>query len=442
MLSFKNHFHQFMSKAITLVFTVFFGTTAIFSGVHEKPPVTPEDFTPVLRFAVCSDIHISSDENGQKNSERFSRLFDRAYAYAEGEAYGNLDALAVCGDMTERGKAEEYAAFMEIVNKKLQSSTAFLPCIGNHEFIEYRDHDASKAYDVYREYVGTEMDIHTVIGGYHFIVVSYDPVSDETYKGKVTWLREQLELAQADTGDKPIFVFQHAHPTLTVYGSINWGEVDIRNVLNAYPQAVDFSGHSHYAANDPRSLWQGAFTAVGCGAVTGAMGNLSYISGDAYGDGESATFWIVEVDADGNVRLRLYDLISDQFFPENDCYLSDLGNRTARTYTWLNMYSLDTAPVFPEKAVMTAEKNSDGETILSFPEARSYFPAENYKISVTAGIRTVYSDTVLSDYTRADDKEKEINLGVLAPGEYKVSVKAFSPYAKGGETLSAIITAD
>ena len=130
---------------------------------------------------------------------------------------------------------------------------------------------------------------------------------------KLQWLRDELDKAVADTGDKPVFVCQHPHPTLTVYGSINWSEPKISLVLKDYPQVVDFSGHSHYNASDPRSIHQGKFTAMGAGGITGLEGNVNYIDGNAGTTIPSASYEIVEVDADGNVRIRVFDAFLDMF---------------------------------------------------------------------------------------------------------------------------------
>jgi len=210
--------------------------------------------------------------------------------------------------------------------------------------------------------------------------------------------------------------------------------MDIRMVLKDYPQVVDFSGHSHYAANDPRSIHQSTFTAIGCGAVTGAMGNLSYISGDAYGDGESGTFWICEVDDGGNVRLRLYDVISDCFYENIDYYLTDLADKSRRAYTWGRMMAQDTPPVFPDSAELTVSNDEEGNTLVTFPEAQGYYRAENYKITLSRNGEKIKDLIVLSDYTRATDFEKTVNLGVLENGEYEIKVRAYSPYAKKGDT--------
>ncbi len=430
------YFHHAMHKIITVAFAGLFGIYSLVAGVREVKTEKAEDFQPVLRFAVCSDAHLSKEESGQKNAERLKKMFGVAYGIAANSDYKGLDAVLVAGDMTESGKAEEYEVYRDLTAECVKEGTELLTVMGNHEHIEYRDtKNPQKAIEVFREYVSDEVDFHKVIGGYHFIGVSYDDNGKEEFKTKLEWLRAELDKAVADTGDKPVFVMQHPHPALTVYGSVNWANMDIRVVLKDYPQVVDFSGHSHYAANDPRSIHQSTFTAIGCGAITGAMGNLSYISGDEYGDGESGTFWLCEVDRDGNVRLRLYDLISDCFYEGVDYLLKDVGNKKRRAYTWSRMMAQDTAPIFPEDAKITAETNKKGEVSITFPEASGYYRAENYKITLSSNGEAIENRVVLSDYTRATDFEKTVSFGELSEGQYTVRIRAFSPYAKRGDTL-------
>ena len=430
------YFHQALSKIITIAFAGLFGVYSLATGIKEVKFEKPENFQPVLRFIVCSDVHLSNEESGIKNANTFRKMFSTAYEIAEKESYKGLDAVLVAGDMTDGGRAAEYEIYRDLTKECVKEGTELLTVMGNHEHIEYRDTSTpEKAIEVFKEYVSDEVDYHKVINGYHFIGVSYDGSGKEEYKTKLEWLKAELDKAVEDTGDKPIFVVQHPHPLLTVYGSINWSNIDIRNVLKDYPQVVDFSGHSHYAANDPRSIHQSAFTAIGCGAITGAMGNLSYISGDEYGDGDSATFWVCEVDENGDVSLRLYDLVSDCFYDGVDYFLKEVGNKKRRAYTWNRMMAMDTDPTFPDGAKITAEVNEDGEVSITFPEASGYYRAENYKIALSSNGEAVDNKVVLSDYTRATDFEKTVSFGKLAEGQYTVKIYSFSPYARRGETL-------
>ncbi len=431
------YIHQALSKLLTDAFTGFFGAYSLIHKVKEVPRRLPENFQPILRFALCSDLHLSDDKKGMANAEKFKNAIVTAYEFSEKSVEHNtLDALIVAGDITESGKAREFEIYSEIINSHIKTETQALTCMGNHDYIECRDmNKPQKAVELFEKHVNGKADTHKKIAGYHFIGLSYDSNGKEHFFEKLGWLTEQLDAAVSDTGNKPIFVFQHPHPALTVYGSINWGNRELKRILKKYPQVVDFSGHSHYAANDPRSIHQGSFTAVGCGAVTGSMGNLGYISGDEYGDGESGAFWLCEADKNGNVRLRLYDIVSDCFFSDIDYYLTDLCDKSKRAYTWRCMKDFDTAPVFPNFSLISVSENTNGNISLEFPEACGYYRAENYKLALISSRRNKLYKTVLSDYIRATDFEKTVSLGKLKKGLYTVKITAFSPYAKKGETI-------
>ena len=437
MFSASNAFYHVLTRLINLLFAGLFSVYSVGGGA-ELPKAT-EAFTPVVRFAVCSDVHLDGDPN-QAAAARLGQLFDDSYAYAASSAnYKALDAVLVVGDFATNGKPEEYQMYNKIVDAHIKKGTQTLEVLGNHEFIAYRDEDASVAYDVYKQYVYPEVDRHDVINGYHFIGVSYDE-DGKYFTHKLTWLQEQLDAAVADDPEKPIFVYQHPHPFSTVYGSVNWSDMGIRTVLESYPQVVDFSGHSHYASSDPRSIWQGSFTAVGTGSLKAYMSNLNYTEGDTDAPGESGGFWIVEADKDGNVRLRLYDIVNHMFFGNVDYYLSDLTNTEDRPYSWNNSMDRDTAPQFPEDAAISAERQQ-WDAVLSFPDATGYYEAENYKIVVKGSERkAAWEGTVLSDYVRAGLTGVTANLGPLADGTYEVKITAYSPFEKEGQTITGTIT--
>ena len=433
----SNLFSQFLFKFLTGFFSIVFGVMAIPFAINKEPPKAPEDFTPVVRFVVTSDVHLSGEPD-QAAALRMAQLFEDSYAYAESENYKNLDAVVVVGDFATTGSDKEYELFNEIVENNIKEGTELITVLGNHEFISYRDYDASITYDHYKELINKDVDRHLVINGYHFIACSYSE-DGKTFDSKKEWLNKELTDATKDNADKPVFVFQHPAPFATIYGSVNWGDFTVRTVFEKYPQIIDFSGHSHYANSDPRTIWQGAFTAVGTGSLSALMSNLNYISGDEDAPGESGAFWIVEADAQGNVRLKLYDIVSHRFFEKNDYYLTDIAKKSSHLYTWNNLKSLDTAPAFPDGAKITAEKNNDGNTVLVFPNAEGYWETENYKITVKAENKEVFAATVVSNYVRTDLTEMSVDIGKIDSGEYSVRITPYSPYAKGGKTLKGNI---
>ena len=434
-----NFLSQIIAKIISSAISFVYLFTGYKSGLTGKEIKTPEDFTPVLRFIACSDVHLDGNEE-QPNAIRLANLIKDMYKYSELQDYKTVDALMVVGDFAGGGAESEYAMFNKIIEDNIKPQTQVLTVLGNHEFIEYRDYDPTIGYDVYKKMISEDVDTDIVINGYHFIGVSYDN-NGKTFKGKTAWLREKLQNATNEDPTKPIFVYQHPSPTLTVYGSISWSDLDIKKVLKDFPQVIDFSGHSHYSPSDPRSVWQGEFTAIGCGSLGALMGNLNYIEGDQDAPGKSAAAWLVEVDEDGNIRLKLYDVENRIFFKGNEYYFSNLSDITKRDYTWAKQQSLDTSPQFPEKSKVKNTLNDEKETIISFPEAKGYYEAENYKITVKNNDdKKVFEKTVISEYVRATDDDVKANLGKLEKGTYKVIVTAYSPYTKKGETISTRIT--
>lgn len=429
-----NFFSQTASSVLTSLIGSLFIPAEIKNKIKGTMPKKPSDFVPVLRFAVCSDIHLDGNDK-QDAAVRLRELFSDMYSYSSLSSYKSFDALLVAGDFTSGGAEEEYQIFNKIVSESIKEETVLLTVLGNHEFINYRDEDATVGYKVYKKYISEQVDTDTVINGYHFIGVSYDD-NGKTFKGKIDWLKERIDNAVSEAPSKPVFVFQHPHPFATVYGSINWGDTDLRKLLSKYPQVVDFSGHSHYAPSDPRSVWQGEFTAVGCGSLAAFMGNLNYIEGDKDAPGRSGGFRLCEVDKDGNMCMMLYDSEKRMFFPDSVYYFTDIADSSKRAYSWFRQKAADTAPLFSDSANISTEINENGESVISFPDAKGNYSAENYKISVKdKNGRCVFAKTVISDYVRADKNDVIVNIGRLEKGEYKIKISAFSPYAKKGGIL-------
>lgn len=391
-------------------------------------PVTPDDFTPVVRFAVCSDVHLDGDPEAAE-AQRLAKLFQVTYDYASTQEYKNFDAICVAGDMTDQGKAEQYDLFNSIVSENIKDETQLLVCMGNHEFIDYRDVDASKGTRMFEEKIGHDDDTSTVINGYHFILTSYSE-DGHSFTDKCSWLNSEIKKAVKDTGDKPVFVFQHPAPFATIYGSINWGDPSIPAVFLKYPQVVNFSGHSHYPVNDPRSCWQGGYTAFGCGTLSYFETELDCIAGNfPYSVDQAAQFYIVEADAEGNVRVLSYDLITDQFF-DNEYYLTDLANRNF-DYSYAKMKLRDPAPVFPETTEYSVDTDEEGNSILTFMGAEDKYVVESYKISVTKNGIKVAEDNFSGKYMYLFEEDVYTsNLGKLESGTYKVQIVAVNAFAK------------
>ncbi len=413
------------------------------SGAKEMPAPF-EIFNPVLRFAVCSDIHISGKEDkpGDRHPEekRLAGLIQFMYEYSAGQSYKNFDALCVAGDMTDGGRDFEYDAFNKVIKENLREETRLLICTGNHEYIAYRDIDASQGARMFEKKIQPQQDTHAVLNGYHFILCSYSE-DGRTFKDKLPWLDSEIKSAVGQSGERPVFIFQHPAPQFTVYGSVAWGDRDITKVLRKYPQAVDFSGHSHYPVNDPRSISQNKYTALGCGTLSYFETDLDGFAGNfPYDTKQAAQFYIVEADASGNLKILSYDLIAGRFF-NNAYYLSALSPGNYE-YSFSKMKKRASKPVFPPETEISARSDAGGETVLTFTGAKDNFCAESYKVSVFRGIIPVKSASFSGKYMYLLEKDRyELKLGRLKSGKYTVYVKAMNPYAKTSKEIKYTFTA-
>lgn len=180
-----------------------------------------------------------------------------------------MDALIIGGDFTDVGSENAWGTFKEIYENVMADADKPIPLyiMGNHDY--WLDYFAvskeiatpAKLQRRFTEYTGEYPYSHKVINGYHFICwSSSDGSYDKSYTNE-KWIRGELDKAAAESPEKPIFVITHINPTDTVYGSDEWGNDDITEILKDYPQVISISGHSHYSLIDERSIWQDTFTA-------------------------------------------------------------------------------------------------------------------------------------------------------------------------------------
>jgi len=379
-------------------------------------PGTDETFVPTLRFVVASDVHLT--DTATIRDDKFAQMFTDAYAYSDAhETYQNLDGVFVVGDVANNGSATSLERFFTLLTNGARAGTVTRATLGNHEFVTDQENTVARflAASGYED-----DDAHLVIGGCHFIFLSPDAVDSNGNRGrgftaaKQNWLAEQLASAAADdpTGKKPIFVFQHQHVKNTVYGSAhNWGLTDLAAVLARYPQVVDFSGHSHFPINDPRSVWQGEYTAFNTASFKGLEMDLAGVAG--YADGvyptdaeggwnttgggrsDGGQYYIVEVDAENRILVQAFDVTTGQAVIE-PIFIESVGDPAAFAYTNARAET-ETPPAFAEDAaVTTVVINADSATF-RFPRTAGETYVQHYRCEVRIG------DVLISTVYRLDD---------------------------------------
>ncbi len=437
-----------IGKGIGIFFGCFFGfiallcvITLVWGGIQaargtvtEALPQTPADFTPVLRFAVYTDTH---NEN-ENVDDAFTTLYD---LYDNDETYKGIDAIFGLGDFTSIGNEDNYQQYVETITKYERDETQIVNILGNHEMKN------ENACEYFRKWFGYEPDQVKEINGFYFICFSGSPsLLEWTFSAKdLKWLHDTLEDVEEKADGKPIFVMHHPHNFGTVYGSTVWGDPQLNTIWAGHPNVISFSGHSHFPADDPRSINQTTYTSVGAGAMARfELDKHGVVGQHPDGYDEAKEVIIVERDKDGRVRLQGYDLNSDVIF--YDYFLENFTDASAFPYTYKNLKAHDTAPVFPEGTKATAKKNENGEWVLSFDEAESAYIVHHYDIKITdPDGKKVWKQTFIDDYyIYDDDATADVRLGAdtLVPGtEYTAKITAVSAYHLKSEPLTLTFTA-
>ncbi len=395
------------------------------------------EFLPVLRFAVCSDSHIDSAESvGYK---RLKKAVDISFSVAaDNEFYNKLDAVLIAGDITDKGRKEEFDAFKTVYDYATAKGTQMLCTVAKgHDSITM----GKTSLKYYNSLTNQPTDFHTVINGYHFIGLSTCKLPEIYYTPKQRkWLINELDIAVADTPDKPVFLIHHEHVKYTVYGSGDidgWGHDFFTPILRKYPNVVDFSGHSHYPLNDPRSLWQNEYTAVG-------TGSLRYTELTVDGErkihpenrSDCGTFWLVEIDKDNNMKLTGFDCEAKKAI----CgyYLGNPADKTNREYTEEKQRLRSKPPVFPENAEITIK---DG--YIEYPKAESSdgMPVFIYRVTVydKDGRETAKGKTLPSYYLYKTEERLKTYVGSLQKGRYTIKIKAETPYGVQSEAINKTV---
>lgn len=311
-----------------------------------------------VSFGVVSDTHVRQDKATEK-----SRLAKAASFFSQ----AGLDRMVVAGDLTDSGSASEYDAWGSIINENL--SIPLIASMGNHE---------NNSADYFTKTTGNKPNNHQVVNGYHFITLSpgsgqLDPETGKgttqgggNYSYAVEWLEEQLTAAEADTPDKPIFVFFHHPIKNTFYVSTEWYGSGLDEVFKSHPHAVTFSGHIHSPNNMPTSIWQdGGYTAVN----TVTLSYMEMETGMIYGSVPPNASQIAQglvVEASGSrVTIKNYDFLADKWIPQT--WTFDVNETLP--YTDERAESAK-APYFEEGAALTVSEIKDDSARLTFDQAK------------------------------------------------------------------------
>ena len=249
---------------------------------------------PVLRLGVVSDIHFAIDEGLLHYPDHGAETFLKALEYFRDRG---VDGVICCGDMADRSIGEELLAVGRAWERVFPDDRApdghhveKLFITGNHDWEGYTygfnarrvfADEAERARHIVRNDLKGWWDraFHEEyrpiwlkqVNGYSFVGANW--LLDRGSKGDFNPGLEDFYAANGMRLDpsRPFFHLQHPPPRHTCFspwGGSNDAGVSTR-ILSRHPNAMAFSGHTHYTLTDPRFIWQGAFTSVGSSSLRG-----------------------------------------------------------------------------------------------------------------------------------------------------------------------------
>ena len=435
------------------------------------------DFNPkkvVLNLAVMSDTHVDAYNTVPAYKFRSALIQERDAA----APYGGLDGVLLVGDLVD-SPAWDARKYTQIDDWKRLYESVLDPtevpmvyAVGNHDiwkewtpntYREAKQFTRRFGPDYYRTDVGDPMlrdsleCRHCVIGGVHILCITPDGRDPVVYpEASLRWLDETLASLTAEHPDQYVLVLTHAMIYHTVYGSElddvypkgkgYWSTRVLTPILEKYPQAIAFGGHLHFPLNDPRSIWQGAFTSMGTASVRymaidnggyEAMAGLTIMRDkDEFSQG-----LLLQFDNKGNLRVQRMD-----FYNQTTIGQPWILRHPAKDGSHLKPYSpvvraaMNRAPQLPS---LEAE-GLEGKLSVRWAAGWDDEFVHTYYITVRRGGETVCTKKVLADFYHVPQPaqmKKAWRLDIpLDPGTYEVSLSARDSWDAESNTLSASAT--
>ena len=330
---------------------------------------------PKLRVGIVSDIHVQHayDPNDKTKQGHFStKTFENALRYFREKG---VDAVIVAGDLTEYGRVKELEASGIAWNRVFPDDKGLggkpvtkLIIRGNHDKMggppgwAKKPGEAEKEPLIRDDPAGAFKEAYGItdyapimvrkVNGYTFILANWD---SEGAAGD--WIREHAaELPK----DKPFFYVQHPHLKGTNIGAMDrFGKVT--EALKAFPNAVSFSGHSHYPLTRGDQIWQEEFTAVGTACLQWMANqrgrdNSWVMQKGQVGHGPRAS--------SGGRQGMLMEVYADRIVLERREFITDkdvgpdwvIPLDGSKPYQWAKQKARSVAPEFPKGAVVTVTR--------------------------------------------------------------------------------------
>ena len=247
--------------AVLLIISIAFASLYAFGDKIIIGKTEVKEFTTQnegFKVGVISDTQLPPTEEALKNDNKYVEHLRNALIAMKNN---DVDMILFAGDIGDLGTYFAFELYEKTIDEVYGEDRPIVQTVmGNHDFWGKTATNHIKAF---KQVMGESPWTHYVVNGYHFIGASPNcGMMKRDYVLTSRWLEKELEKASAQSQGKPIFVTTHSPPKDTCYGSDEWGDSSLNEVLSKYPNVVLFGGHSHYSMLDERTIWQGDYTVL------------------------------------------------------------------------------------------------------------------------------------------------------------------------------------
>lgn len=365
-----------------------------------------------LKIGVLSDVHLKNPGD--------ETTFLNALAYFRGHG---ADGVLIAGDIADTGRAAQLKLCADCWYRTFPDGKApdgrpveQLFVYGNHDIDGWKWKSNAERYKANPELKKSDaigFENNRVRVWEEIFHEKFEPIWMKRVKGYAFigahWGDIRIEEFMKAHGKEfdpslPFFYTQHAHPRDTCFGSWAWGRDDGRSThaLSPFPNAVAFSGHSHYTLTDERTVWQGAFTSVNTASLKYASTDYALrenMPGNGHGyRGEKRRHQMPNVKTSDGRQGMLMSVFDDHIALERrefvtgkslgDDWVIPLPCAESKPFAYAEHAKKRVAPEFAEGAKVKVAKVKDemkGELIeVTFPPARTQAKCRVFEYEVTA----------------------------------------------------------
>ena len=451
----------------------------------------PQALASKLKTAVFADIQLC---NKEKSDGAKANVGSTAHAYLSLRNHFELckeqgvDVIFMNGDITNEAVDKYYQLYEDTFEEVYGTDDSQYPEIiwnmGNHEWWAYSGGESADAVTMFKQYARIEtpnlvaksnvkyyLNNSETLPTYYKVVngVPFIAISGENSNGKVgtemaaeiaSWLVDISNLPSVQNGG-PIYVAYHyALSTTLTHGNGSLSQCSVvEDLFKDYPQAIIFTGDTHYPGVNERSINQVDFTTINIGSssysrmdkmsatmtegehyynMVASGGKTSDIAtGNAnYKYEYTPTIHFMETMNDESTIINRYFSTDDKnnpihlngawtipaySSPSNFEYTNDRFENTAYAH---DLYGANGVSWSNTAEVSFGVK--DGKMTVHFPDTNEYHYTEHFKIEVTGNTTKTYD--VVSNYYKYSTTPENLYFvleDLPAGSSYSVKVTAY-----------------